>query len=997
MALEEYTKAIEIYPNEPHYYSNRARIYQKQQKYELALADYSQAISVDKENPRWYDERANCYIAKGDLTAALKDLDKAIDLAPNDPRYYNNRADFYLKYMKEYELALNDYATALKLSKYPDESSRALNNRALIYEEQEKFELALAEYTKAIEIYPNKPLYYSNRARIYQKQQKYELALIDYSQAISVDKENPRWYDERANCYIAKGDLTAALKDLDKAIELAPNDPGYYNNRADFYKDYKNEAERALKDYEIALKLSKDPYQSSRTLNNRALIYEGQEKFDLALEEYTKAIEIYPNEPHSYSNRARIYQKQQKYELGLNDYSQAISVDKENPIWYDKRANCFISKEDFTSALKDLDKAIDLAPNDPVYYNNRADFYREYKNEAELALKDYASALKLSKDTYESSRALNNRALIYEEQNKLDLAIKDYSKAIEIYPNDPLYYFNRALIYQKQQNLEAALVDFTKAIKLDPKNENWYLYRSLLFDKKQDFKNAIEDISNAIELNANKSFFYYLLGTYFLSVKNKEDALKNYKKALEINPGDVDIIMEIGDIYLEDNKVDLAIQMYNQGITLEKTNPKSAAFCYEGRGDIYFEQGKYEMALSDYTKAIELEPYSYRYANRADVYQVLFKPYDALVDYCLAISLDSMSTYLYWGRGKLFSDGLNNQQMAIQDFNQILKIEPNNLNALNWKTIFYYRNNEISAAIEGYKKIISLGDSIKKLEKIIEDYGWANINLAEIYQCEDKIEEASKLYNEGVSYMPNYSEGYYWRAWFFALYLSKYDEAISDFSTSIKLDPQNPQWLLNRSKIYLLKGELKNAKNDINEAVKISNESAVYIAERGNYYSITGEYEKAMKDFQNAFKMDSLNRRLYHYITEDLIRQGKSEDAIESAKYAISIFNNDTVSFEQLGRIYFVKNDIHKSLSAYSKAAAIMEFNEGDRTIYPHDIQIFLSDVYLKIAEIYEKLNQSDLKCEFLNKAKDPVIFETRHDRQKMIKEIQEKLKKCQN
>jgi hypothetical protein len=84
-------------------------------------------------------------------------------------------------------------------------------------------------------------------------------------------------------------------------------------------------------------------------------------------------------------------------------------------------------------------------------------------------------------------------------------------------------------------------------------------------------------------------------------------------------------------------------------------------------------------------------------------------------------------------------------------------------------------------------------------------------------------------------------------------------------------------------------------------------------------------------------------------------------------------------------------------LSAYIQAASIMEFNEGDRTIYPHDIQIFLSDVYLKIAAIYKKLNQTDLECDALRKAQDIIIFETRPDRQKMIKEIREKLISCQN
>ncbi|MEY4572718.1 MAG: hypothetical protein RLZ10_1966, partial [Bacteroidota bacterium] len=570
-------------------------------------------------------------------------------------------------------------------------------------------------------------------------------------------------------------------------------------------------------------------------------------------------IEIDTKEPLFYSNRAAIYQKQQNYELALADYTQAISNEKENPRWYEERANCYIEKGDFTAALKDLDKAIEIASDDPVYYNNRADFYKDYKNEAELAQKDYATALKLSKDPYQSSRALNNRALIYNVQEKLDLAVEEYSKAIEIFPNYSLFYSNRADIYAKQGKLTEALQDYTKAIELDPKNAEHYFYRA--------------------EFNTNN----------------------------------------------------------------------------------------------------------------------LNKPYDALVDYSLAISLDSLETSYWWHRGMLFSEKLNNQQLAIEDFDQILKIIPKDINALNWRTIFYDRNNDVENAKAGYQKIISFGDSIKKLEYSIEDYGWANINLAEIYQCEDKIDEALKLYNEGINYMPDHVEAYYWRAWFFALYLSKYDEAINDFSASIKLEPKNPHWLLNRSKIYHLKGDLKSAKSDMNNAIKISNESAIYIAERGNFYSITGEFDMATKDFSKSIKLDSLSRRTFHYLTENLIRQGKLDEALKNATTTITKFKNDTISYEQIGRINFSKNELFKSLNAYTRAASIMEFNEGDRTIYPHDIQVFLSDVDIKIAEIYEKLNQSDLQCEFLNKAKDIVIFETRPDRQKMIKEIQEKLKSCQN
>ena len=74
-----------------------------------------------------------------------------------------------------------------------------------------------------------------------------------------------------------------------------------------------------------------------------------------------------------------------------------------------------------------------------------------------------------------------------------------------------------------------------------------------------------------------------------------------------------------------------------------------------------------------------------------------------------------------------------------------------------------------------------------------------------------------------------------------------------------------------------------------------------------------------------------------------------------------------------------------------------MEFNEGDRTIYPHEIQVFLSDIYIKIFDIYKIFNHKALMCETLTKAKKNIEFEIRPDRQTLKKGIQEKLDGCSN
>jgi tetratricopeptide (TPR) repeat protein len=195
----------------------------------------------------------------------------------------------------------------------------------------------------------------------------------------------------------------------------------------------------------------------------------------------------------------------------------------------------------------------------------------------------------------------------------------------------------------------------------------------------------------------------------------------------------------------------------------------------------------------------------------------------------------------------------------------------------------------------------------------------------------------------------------------------------------------------------LLKGDLINAKIDIDKALKISNKDEIFYAERGNYFSLIGEFEKAKKDFKQAEKINPNNRRLSQYITEDMIRQGKWDEAIINAELACKTYKNDTVSYEQLGRMYFFKNDLQKSLNAYTHSAAIMDFNESDKTIYPDEVQVNLSDIYLRISELFKMLNQSDLGCEAIKNANSIVVYETRPDRQKMIREIKEKLKNCPN
>ena len=94
----------------------------------------------------------------------------------------------------------------------------------------------------------------------------------------------------------------------------------------------------------------------------RSRAHESSGKFDAALDDATKYIELEPNDAYGYLNRARIY----------------MSLDR------------------LDSALEDANKAIELAPEEPDAYYRRADIYLEMGKDAE-AKADEAKAEELDK------------------------------------------------------------------------------------------------------------------------------------------------------------------------------------------------------------------------------------------------------------------------------------------------------------------------------------------------------------------------------------------------------------------------------------------------------------------------------------------------------------------------------------------------------------------------------------------------------------------------
>ena len=93
-------------------------------------------------------------------------------------------------------------------------------NRGVDYMQQEKYDLALAEFTKAIEINPRDAMAYLNRGVIYYEQGKPDLALSDFNQALNINPRLALAYNNRGVLYYYRLEREKAIRDLRQAAEL---------------------------------------------------------------------------------------------------------------------------------------------------------------------------------------------------------------------------------------------------------------------------------------------------------------------------------------------------------------------------------------------------------------------------------------------------------------------------------------------------------------------------------------------------------------------------------------------------------------------------------------------------------------------------------------------------------------------------------------------------------------------------------------------------------
>jgi len=124
------------------------------------------------------------------------------------------------------------------------ETAQGYYNSGFRYANQGKFDQAISDCTKAIELNPQYAEAYNCRGAVYERLGNLPQALSDYAKAIAIKPDYAKAYTNRGGIYLMQGNFTQAVVDLTRAIEIDPNVANPYNNRAVAYSN--------LKEYDLA-------------------------------------------------------------------------------------------------------------------------------------------------------------------------------------------------------------------------------------------------------------------------------------------------------------------------------------------------------------------------------------------------------------------------------------------------------------------------------------------------------------------------------------------------------------------------------------------------------------------------------------------------------------------------------------------------------------------------------------------------------------------------
>jgi len=349
---------------------------------------------------------------------------------------------------------------------------------------------------------------------LYENEGNLARAIEEYKQALTYDPSSPSIHLRLGIDYIWKGEYNKAIEELELTLKSKPEDTYVRFLLALLYTSQKA-SKQAIKQYKQIIQLEPEGFKDSPFIfYNLGVIYLRTGKFDLALENFKKAIELRPQNAELHFVLGLAYLNIKNYLEALENFKLAVQlselkfisdISSLRKLLPDKSESKYVSSaRGWSNALAELSngiyyfylgvvydkigeegkaaenfkKAIVLNPNNHSAYNylgymfaeqgiNLDEAERLIKKAIEIEPEQGAYADSLGWVYYKKSLKLSGQ----EAKEMLEKALKEINRAIELMGDDPVVRDHLGDVYFQKGLLKRAKEEWKKSLRLDPKNK----------------------------------------------------------------------------------------------------------------------------------------------------------------------------------------------------------------------------------------------------------------------------------------------------------------------------------------------------------------------------------------------------------------------------------------------------------------------------------------------------------------------------------------------
>ncbi len=466
------------------------------------------------------------------------------------------------------------------------------------------FQAAATLFVQCSQIAPNEPAPYYELANLFEGSNEAKLALEYAEKAVKLDPKN-YWYRVLYAQSLQKvGNFDAAIKEYQKLIDLHPDNIDLYFDLAGMQL-YSGKYKESIASFNV---IEQQMGVSEEISVQKEKIYVKLGDIDKAAEEIKNLIKAYPDEVRYQGILADLYVANEMLEKAFEIYEQILKKDPENPYAHLSLHDYYKKKKENEKASESLKKAFS---SEDLDIDTKVQILISYygATESDNTLKKEAFELNkiLIKTHPEEAKAYTIYADFLYRDKKLEGARDNFLKAIE-YDNSKFAIWSQLVLIESElQDNVSLLRDSKAALELFPNQPIFYFFYGAISLQNKNYTEAIEylDIGKdyASENPPLLAQFYANLGDAYNASKQHQKSDDAYEKALKIEPKNIYVLNNYSYyLSLREEKLERAEEL--------------SALCNEIEPDqfnyqdtyawILYKQGKYIQAKDWLEKAVKL-------------------------------------------------------------------------------------------------------------------------------------------------------------------------------------------------------------------------------------------------------------------------------------------------------------------------------------------------------------------------------------------------------